>query len=165
MIQSYLHAFTQWLRDLPTTDPLHGLRLLAQSDDYRTFGLPGWPESLHLEVQAGEVSMRVYRGEECWDILVCFESSARLDERHQWFCADCLDAAANQRWPSAYALWAEHDFEALHAWMTEHLLPATRLELHRMRGVRWAQLAAGPAANPAQDHETLVHTLEREDTA
>lgn len=143
----YVRAFLLWLarrgRQLPVR-----LKLQLRFNGTLLFGLEGYPEAIFVSVGPQRVQRYVAWDGPLIDYFADLESAAHYSGR-RFYCAECKAYPEGihhgQRWPSAEALWIEHDFEALADWLEETVAPAHWLYLvGRPRGPSWAEFSQEP---------------------
>ncbi|PXW93519.1 hypothetical protein C7444_11930 [Sphaerotilus hippei] len=151
--RQFLRAFVRWAQhhraDLPFS-----LRTTLRRDDHLTFTMRGIHPALVLVVGRQEVCVDIHHAGRSWDMLGCFEAVARHrpDGHH---CDLCLDQ--QQTWPTREALWLDHCFEPLAAWMAGPLTSARWLDLCAHEGMTWATLTDADRTPEGLRYRLPVH--------
>jgi hypothetical protein len=146
----FLRSFTLWSEQHPL-DRAFRLRPILRRRDHLRLAVTGVCPALTILVCQQEVRVDITHEGRVWDILECFEAWARRGDAG-YHCDLCLDQ--QRAWPTREALWTDHCYEPLAAWMAGPLALARWLDLCAIGGTTWAALSDGDVL-PAD----LVHRL------
>lgn len=141
----FLRSFTQWFEQHPL-DRDFRLQPIFRRRDHLRFTVTGVCSALTIAVCPQEVRVDITHEGRVWDTLECFETVTRRGAAG-YHCDLRLDQ--QQAWPTREALWIDHCYEPLAAWMAGPLALALWLDLCAIGGTTWAVLsdAGAPPAD------------------
>lgn len=133
-------AFSSWL-DACSPQLACEIAVGHETAEGLTFSLTRWPE-LEGGLTPTGLDIAAMRDGECWDFLLSLDVDP-VEISSAWACSICEAEGRHERFETLEALWRDHLFDPLEAWIAKELAPARGLEFHQRGGATWASLHKG----------------------
>lgn len=114
------------------------VRVGRRTDRFIEFGFDVGGSALRGSLGRDEIVVAAEEGGECWDFLLSHEVLP-VRVAAGVVCGLC-EGDEERVFASREALWRDHLFEPLGAWVNEELATATSLAMYREDGGTWAKL-------------------------